>query len=172
MRRIFLFLTVIACGSCISLQPATEADKRIEKVFSSPGTSQANLYSQAREWAVKTFEVNQLNIHFTDEKTGKLVLFGAHVFGLGNRLEYSLTVETKEGRYRITADMLRATGSQKTTSQTAGACGLVGPGEVKEDGYCAVPIMADYVQEYRTYLTDLIEKAGAGILSNTKRSDF
>ena len=78
-----------------------------QEVVQSPGISQDELYTRAREWFALTFKSAQDVIQMDDKASGKIIGKGAHrgtamilLTPSAFSLNYTVSLTVKEGRYR------------------------------------------------------------------------
>lgn len=81
------------------------------EVIQVEGVSQGDLYLKANDWIVKTFNSPKDVIQFNDKEAGKIIcktITGVDIGKGLNRIQinpiyYLISIETREGRYKITA---------------------------------------------------------------------
>jgi len=111
MKRIsaISILVILLFVSCVSMEQGfvTDEMRSYAEVVESPGLSQNAIYVAANSWMTTVFKNAHSVIDYADKGEGKIVgSFDKYVLsgpvGLSNtRLRTSMTIEAKDGRYRI-----------------------------------------------------------------------
>ena len=110
-------LPVLAMAAVVSAagpaKPFPRDDKgnvRFQEVVPVEGATLAELHARAKLWAARTFKSAKDVIQLDDQQAGRLILKAAHrdVYGGTEPVWYNftLTVESKDGRYRWTLDQV------------------------------------------------------------------
>jgi hypothetical protein len=117
MHRTIAMLLVLGAATVASAagpaKPFPRDDKgivRFQEVVPVEGATVAELHTRAKLWAARAFKSAKDAIQLDDAQAGRLILRGSHqdVFGGVTPVWYlfTLTVESKEGRYRWTLDQV------------------------------------------------------------------
>lgn len=104
-----VMLTIIALSGCGRLTRVPESDRMVRQVFTVQ-LSQDELFERALEWCAKKFvSINDAVVVKNKEK-GKIIARGTGKYSeyfdflVDREFSYNVTIEIKDGRYRVTFD--------------------------------------------------------------------
>jgi len=105
----FLFFLIASLGlfSCMPPMETTESERTLQRVIEVPALTKKQIYDKALEWMAKTFVSANEVIQLKDPDNGKIIGRGITEFTNGMTTipcEYSITIETKDGKCRVTCD--------------------------------------------------------------------
>ena len=132
MKKIFLFVALVSI-SAISFGQLEQKDLVFEnnsfsRVFETK-VSPATQYLNAKQWIAKTFGSYKAVVQFEDENAHKIILKGKIVVSKDGEINetlkkwfqdkvtysFTMTIDIKEGRYRVKIEDVRASIETKTT---------------------------------------------------------
>ncbi|MFZ5368122.1 MAG: DUF4468 domain-containing protein [Spirochaetota bacterium] len=106
MKRIPQLLAIIILAGCASMQTVSPEKLIYQKIIEAPGMTQAQLYDKALQWMAYTFRSSKNVIQYQNQNEFKIIGKGyldVNYSGLAAVPTYfTLTIETKDGRLRIT----------------------------------------------------------------------
>lgn len=132
MKKLFLFVALVSI-SAISFGQLEQKDLVFEnnsfsRVFETK-VSPATQYLNAKQWIAKTFGSYKAVVQFEDENAHKIILKGTIVVSKDGEINetlkkwfqdkvtysFTMTIDIKEGRYRVKIEDVRASIETKTT---------------------------------------------------------
>ncbi len=132
MKKLFLFVALVSI-SAISFGQLEQKDLVFEnnsfsRVFETK-VSPATQYLNAKQWIAKTFGSYKAVVQFEDENAHKIILKGKIVVSKDGEINetlkkwfqdkvtysFTMTIDIKEGRYRVKIEDVRASIETKTT---------------------------------------------------------
>lgn len=104
---------LLACvqASAKRPEPLTEADRTVVQVFEAPGYTKDQVYSAARMWIAQNFKSAKAVIEYENKDEGVIIGNGNMAYPCSGmkcmltsdwRVPFTMKVETKEGRLRLT----------------------------------------------------------------------
>lgn len=112
MRAALLALSLAALSGCAALAPVPVTIGPYEVVQQAPGKTQAQIHDRARLWLAQNLgNSNYAAVQIRDRAAGMLVTnavaaMPVGAFGTAVDVRFSMQVEAREGRYRVTATNL------------------------------------------------------------------
>lgn len=110
MKHVSLVLIgIIALSGCGRMTRVPEGDRAIKKVFE-VSLAKKEIYDRALEWCAKRFTNVNDDIVVKDGEKGTIIARGTGKYSeyfnflVDREFSYSMTIETKENRYRVTYD--------------------------------------------------------------------
>lgn len=110
MKRLYFFPFIfisLTFFSCAPQMETSQSERTIQRVIEAPGLNKKQIYDKALEWMAKTFVSANEVIQLKDSDNGKIIGRGITEFTNGTATipcEYSITIETKDGKCRVTCD--------------------------------------------------------------------
>ncbi|WP_299458137.1 DUF4468 domain-containing protein [uncultured Rikenella sp.] len=108
MRKIVLFLTVALCAFVARAQESVKLD--LVEVVPVEGVSADDLYDRAEMWVSQAFKNPDKVVKYKNKETHQLILNPQIPFqysklvgsaGVEGSIEYTVKINTREGRYRL-----------------------------------------------------------------------
>jgi len=75
---------------------------KFQEVYKVPKMSKQQIYDRALAWTAESFVDAKSVIQMNDRDVGKIIGRGTARFGFGTPAEYTMIIEAKDGRYRVT----------------------------------------------------------------------
>jgi len=110
MKCFYFFPLLIICLTLFSCTPSREtslSERTLQRVIDLPGLTQKQIYDKALEWMAKKYVSANEVIQLKDPDNGKIIGKGITDFTNYTATipcEYSITIETKDGKCRVTCD--------------------------------------------------------------------
>jgi len=112
MKKAVVLITVMfLAAGCARLQVVPDQERMIRSVYSL-NLAKEKIYGKSLEWMVKKFVSARDSIDIRDDKNFRLVGRGSGYYSeyfdflVDRRFSYTMTIEIKDGRYRVTYDNL------------------------------------------------------------------
>ncbi len=109
-RFVLLFLTVLLIlPGCGRLVKVPDQERMIRQVYSI-GLTRAEIYDRALEWCAKKLASVNDDIIVKDREKGRIIARGTGKYSeyfdflVDREFSYTITIEAKDGRYRVTYD--------------------------------------------------------------------
>ncbi|GAB2927572.1 DUF4468 domain-containing protein [Rheinheimera gaetbuli] len=111
-----LLFTLMGCGvSTVRYVPV-----EVAQVINVPGKNQQEIYDKARQWFSHYFVSGKSVIDYEDVNTGVIIGNGKADIGsdfmgvIAYGIDYTIRVETKDGRFRVLTNIIKHTNSDST----------------------------------------------------------
>lgn len=111
IRNFILFWGILILVACKAAQPLTEEQKVISVVKEIPGKSETQLFDNTKIWIAQTFRSAKAVLEYENREQGVIIGNGISTYPCSGmsclakgdwKLHYTMKVEFKEGRYRVT----------------------------------------------------------------------
>lgn len=145
MKKALVFIILTFLLGCATMKEVPIEERQVQAVYEMPGLNQKQIYEKANEWVVKNIISSSENIYLKDPENGKIIGKGETelkvTMGVVIPCQYTITIETKDGKVRIICDQFYALALNPKTNRY----------ENKQ-----LIVQEDFVNQVKTNLTKMI----------------
>ena len=125
MQRIAVICLLFAMASCAVPQHVREEDKTFSQVFEAPGLTKQVLYEKVKIWLAQNFKSAKAVIEYDNKDEGTIIGNGSIKYPCSGMdciakadwtVPFTMRVDTKDYKYRLTFSNLRLTWPAKRDS--------------------------------------------------------
>lgn len=118
MRKVLLFMSLALLAGCAGMMPVATEELTFETVIEAPGQSEDQLFTATKTWIAENFRSAKAVIEYDNREEGTLIGNGVIPMpctGLGClgmeswNVPFTMRVDTKPGKFRLTFTNVRAT---------------------------------------------------------------
>ena len=116
---IYILTYILILSSCIATIPSKPVE--IVEMREVPGLSKEQIFNKTRQWFSQYFVSGKSVIDYENANEGTIIGNGIAVLSPGmieERINYNIKVDTKEGRFRVTATILKHTNKDSSSIYT------------------------------------------------------
>lgn len=114
-----VFVVIFAVTGC-GMSTTRYVPVEVAKVINAPDKSQKEIYDKARQWFSHYFVSGKSVIDYEDPTTGVIIGNGKADIGsdfmgvIAYGIDYTIRVETKDGRFRVLTNIIKHTNTDST----------------------------------------------------------
>ena len=107
---LFTFMSQYSLAQKVKIQKNKSGEYQYQQVFRADSTSKEEIFDRLNQWVAKNYVSANDVIQYKDKDNGKIIAKGNFIttnYGWEVYLKHTLTLETKENRFRVTFDQLK-----------------------------------------------------------------